>query len=173
MRRRRPGILPVAALRVPLLLLAAMAASPGRPAGAAEASPQALIESRLMCYCGCADLTVRVCTCGTADGIRREIAQRLADGETAEQVTAAFVARYGEKILSAPTTSGFNLLAWVTPFAVLLAAGAGLAIAVHRWGSRAPAGATPSGSTSLPLPQLDARQREVLKRVERELRERR
>ena len=37
-----------------------------------------------------------------------------------EAILASFVTRYGEKVLSAPTASGFNLAAWVTPFLVIL-----------------------------------------------------
>ena len=139
-------------------------------AGAAEPTPQQAIETRLMCYCGCADLTVRVCTCGTADAIRAEIADRLARGETPEAVVAAFVARHGEQILSAPTKEGFNLVAWVAPFAVLIAAGGLLVLAVRRWGaagaSTAPTPAGPGGAA--PPGGID---RDLLQRVEREIRE--
>src|SRR5439155_9666968 len=63
-------------------------------AHAADLTPQQQVEGRLMCYCGCSDLTVRVCTCGTADSIRQEIASRLGNGETPDQVVAAFVAQH-------------------------------------------------------------------------------
>ena len=57
--------------------------------------------------------------------MKAEIAERLGRGEGKEQILAAFTARYGEKVLSAPTFRGFNWFAWVTPFAAVLAAGAG------------------------------------------------
>ena len=41
--------------------------------------------------------------------------------------------RYGEKVLSAPTFRGFNWLAWITPFAAVLAGGAGIALVIRRW----------------------------------------
>ncbi len=37
-------------------------------------------------------------------------------------IIAIYRTRYGEKILSAPTTEGFNLLAWVMPFCAFLSA---------------------------------------------------
>jgi cytochrome c-type biogenesis protein CcmH/NrfF len=128
--------------RAVLLLagLAVAAAAPARHARAADLTPQQRVEAGMMCYCGCANLTVRSCTCGTADAIRAEIASRLGAGETPDQVLAAFVARHGEKILSAPTDSGFNLLAWTMPFAAILAAGVVLVVLVRRW-ERAGAGA--------------------------------
>jgi len=153
------------------LLMAAGAALLAGRAAAADLSPQRQIESSLMCYCGCADLTVRVCTCGTAEGMRREIAAQLADGRSPEQVTAAFVARYGEKILSAPTLSGFNLVAWITPFAVLLVAGSGLVVVVRRWSARGAVLLPATGGAPSSPPALSDRERDLMTRVEREIRE--
>lgn len=144
------------------------------PAGAADLTPQQQIEGQLMCYCGCADLTVRVCTCGTADGIRGEIRERLAAGETPEQVVAAYVSRYGEKIRSAPTKSGFNLLAWVTPFAALLVAGSALVLVVRRWGRGGARAAAPERLGETPGPPLEKEEeRRLLEQVRREVEERR
>ena len=64
-----------------------------------------------------------------------------ADGDRAStrtQVLAYFQQKYGEKILSSPTTSGFNLAAWIMPFVVLLLGGAVVVITLLRW-QRAPA----------------------------------
>jgi cytochrome c-type biogenesis protein CcmH len=146
-----------------------------RPARAAELTPQRQVEGRLMCYCGCSDLTVRVCTCGTADTIREEIAGRLSKGETPDQVVAAFVAQHGEQIRSAPTTTGFDLVAWVTPFLVLILAGSTLVAMVRRWGAARPSAApqadAPVDGTA--RPEATAQERKALERVRRELREER
>jgi cytochrome c-type biogenesis protein CcmH len=64
--------------------------------------------------------------------MKREIADRLARGESRDTVLAAFTARYGEKVLSSPTFRGFNWLAWVTPFVVVLAAATVLVVAIRR-----------------------------------------
>ena len=159
----RPDGLLLLCLAVPLLAAG--------PAQAADPSPQHRVESRLMCYCGCADLTVRTCTCGTADGIRREIAERLASGETTDQVVAAFVARHGEKILSAPTKEGFNLLAWITPFVVLAIAAAGLIMVIVRWTRAAGTAGAPAAPAGGQPAALSAEDRDLLRRVEREIRE--
>ena len=139
---------------------------------AAESTPQQQVEGRLMCYCGCSDLTVRVCTCGTADSIREEIASRLAGGETADQVVAAFIAKHGEQIRSAPTKSGFDLVAWVTPFLLLFAAGSALVVVVRRWGALRPAAASAGAPVEAPRAATEG-ERKALERVRRELRERR
>ena len=155
---------------VPALLFAV----PGTGApSASEATPQRQVEARLMCYCGCTDLTVRVCTCGTADAIRRDIADRLARGETADQVVTAFVAQYGAQIRSAPTKEGFDLVAWITPFAAIILAGAALVAVVRRWGAA-------RAASDRPPPGPSARDHDsrtgpsdpgALERVRRELKE--
>lgn len=148
---------------------------------AASLSPQARIEGKLMCYCGCSDLTVRVCSCGTAASIKEDITGRLAGGQTPDQVIAAYVQKYGEQILSAPTSEGFNILAWTMPFAVILVAGMMVVLLVRRWGSLpAAAGAavaghastggargTPAGAARPP----DAAERAVRERIARDVRE--
>jgi len=146
---------------------------------AADLTPQQQVESSLMCYCGCVNLKVRTCTCGTADAIREEIAGRLARGETPDQVVAAFVARHGEQILASPAKQGFNLVAWIAPFALILTTGMILVFAVRRWegkgmGTNAPA-TEPSGTSAPSGPgashPLSERERDLMARVEREIRE--
>jgi cytochrome c-type biogenesis protein CcmH/NrfF len=53
------------------------------------------------------------------------IRMRLQEGMTPEQVRASFVNSYGEWVLLSPDPTGFNLLVYVLPFAVLLL-GAGI-----------------------------------------------
>jgi cytochrome c-type biogenesis protein CcmH len=103
------------------------------------APAQSEIEEALTCQCGCG-LTVHSCNhlqCPSAIPLKAEIATQLAAGGTRAEVLAYFAGKYGEKILSAPTTSGFNLVAWVTPFAAVLLAGALIVVAVRRWRGRA------------------------------------
>jgi len=175
-RRPLPAAAP-ARRREPVVLLAlcvtlVAATERGAPA-AADRTPQRQVEERLMCYCGCSDLTVRVCSCGTADAIRQEITDRLSRGETADDVVARFVARYGAQIRSAPTKSAVDLVAWITPFAVLLLSGAALVVIVRRWGSPRPAPAgPPSGAPTVdPGRPLGPGDQKALDRVRRELRE--
>src|SRR2546428_13321399 len=90
-------------------------------AGAAAPTTQE-VEEALACQCGCG-LTVHSCNhlqCGFAVPAKQTIAEQVSQGKGKAEITAAFVVRYGEKVLSAPTTSGFNLAAWVTPFLVVL-----------------------------------------------------
>ena len=121
-----------------LLLVVLLLAAP------VAAATQQEIEESLTCQCGCG-LTVHSCNhlqCPSGEPMKKEIAERLARGESKDAILGAFRVRYGEKVLSAPTFRGFNWLAWITPFAVLLGATVAVVSAVRRWG-RAPA-ATPS-----------------------------
>jgi len=112
------------------LLLALLLVAPAL----ADRPTQQEIEESLTCQCGCG-LTVHSCNhiqCSSGEPIKKEVAERLARGEDKDTILAAFRARYGEKVLSAPTFQGFNWFAWVTPFAAVLAGGLGLALVIRR-----------------------------------------
>ncbi|MGQ0609057.1 MAG: cytochrome c-type biogenesis protein [Chloroflexota bacterium] len=70
----------------------------------------------------CQGLSVADSPTASAQEIRRQIDALLADGASADDVRAHFVARYGEWILLAPASP----LAWILPFAVVLAGVGGL-----------------------------------------------
>lgn len=75
---------------------------------------------------------------------RELIRERLARGESPEEVKAYFVSRYGEWILLTPPAKGFGLVAWAAP-AAALAGGLAMALAVlGRW-CRSPGVAEPPG----------------------------
>jgi cytochrome c-type biogenesis protein CcmH/NrfF len=117
------------ALRSLFLVLALLVATP-----ASAAPTQQEVEESLTCQCGCG-LTVHACNhiqCGSGEPIKKEIAERLARGESKEQILAAFTQKFGEKVLSSPTFSGFNWFAWVTPFAALLLAATILTLAIRK-----------------------------------------
>lgn len=102
--------------------------------GTATYAGQREVEERLACQCGCG-LTVHACNhlqCSFAVPVREDIAKSLAAGQREDEIIARYVAEYGEKVLSAPTYEGFNLLAWWGPYAALIAGGFGLWLAIRR-----------------------------------------
>src|SRR5204863_6499542 len=106
----------------------------GASAFVAAAATQQEVEESLTCQCGCG-LTVHSCNhlqCGSGEPMKKEINERLAAGETEQTILEAFRARYGEKVLSSPTFHGFNWLAWITPFAAVLAGALVLALTIRR-----------------------------------------
>jgi len=105
--------------------------------GAAPVSFQDLEES-LTCQCGCG-LTVHSCNhlqCGSALPLREELRAQMNEGKGKEEILGYFSNKYGEKILSSPTTTGFNLVAWITPFVVLALGGAFVGLTLLRWSGR-------------------------------------
>ncbi len=130
--------------RLVLLLLLAFAV----PLRADDAPTQFEIEESLTCQCGCG-LTVHSCNhlnCGSGEPMKKEIAERLAKGESKDVILAAFASKYGEKVLSAPTFKGFNWFAWITPFAVVLVSAGVLAMVIRRRTAAAPAAPPPPAS---------------------------
>ncbi len=117
------------------LLVAALVLVPASTSLAAdEVSFQALEES-LTCQCGCG-LTVHSCNhlqCPSAIPLRQELREQMDKGGSREAILQYFAEKYGEKILSAPTTTGFNLAAWVTPFVVVALGGIFVVWTLRRW----------------------------------------
>jgi cytochrome c-type biogenesis protein CcmH len=95
------------------------------------------IEESLTCQCGCG-LTVHSCNhlqCGSALPLREEIREQMAAGNDKDAVLAHFAEKYGEKILSSPGATGFNLLAWVTPFVLVGVGAVVVGVTLMRWRS--------------------------------------
>jgi cytochrome c-type biogenesis protein CcmH len=125
---------------------------------AQQPTTQREVEESLTCQCGCG-LTVHSCNhiqCGSGEPIKKEIAERLARGESKDQILDAFTQKFGEKVLSSPTFQGFNWLAWVTPFAALFLAGTILSVVIRRralataaGGGPVPADRPPAGTDAL------------------------
>jgi cytochrome c-type biogenesis protein CcmH len=65
--------------------------------------------------------------------MRDELAQSIQGGQTDQQILDNFEGKYGATVLAAPTTKGFNLVAWIAPFAVFLAAVLGTLLVVKQW----------------------------------------
>ena len=77
------------------------------------------INKSLMCPV-CPSETIDQSQVELAAQMRTIVRERLAVGETREQILEFFVDRYGESVLAAPPKSGFNLLIWVAPPVALL-----------------------------------------------------
>jgi len=120
------------------LVLAVLAVTPG--AGAGTASPTlADIEDEVMCVsCG---IPLFIAESPQADAQRAFIRERIAAGDSKEEVKDALVAEYGRTVLAVPEDDGFALAAWLVPVLALAAVAALLAVALPRWRRRAPGSA--------------------------------
>ena len=93
---------------------------------------------KMICGCGCNQILLE-CNhvgCPLSEGMRNELTAALKRGQSDGQILDTFVEKYGPTILAAPTMSGFNLTAWITPFAVLLAAFASAVLVIRGWKRR-------------------------------------
>jgi cytochrome c-type biogenesis protein CcmH len=93
------------------------------------------VSEGLTCQCGCG-LTVANCNhpqCEFSVPVRQQIEAMITRGMGREQIIGFFQKKYGEKILSAPTSEGFNLLAWIMPFAAVFAGCFMIVGAISRW----------------------------------------
>lgn len=133
---------------VVLALAAGLLVGPIPPAGAQSTAPSSPtvpvseetvhdVAAQLRCVV-CQSLSVADSPSEIAHQMKDIIRERLAAGETPEQVRAYFVEKYGTWILLAPPRQGFNLLVWVVPF-VGIALGLVLIVVILRRWSRRPA----------------------------------
>ncbi len=122
------------------------------------------LNHRLMCTCGCAEI-LGECNhvgCPNSTGELNELRSGIANGLSDQQILDSFVAKYGAVVLAAPTTHGFDLVAWIAPFAVLAAATLGTILLVRRWSAGKPA-PVPSDISG-----MDPAERERLQQIRRE-----
>jgi cytochrome c-type biogenesis protein CcmH/NrfF len=76
---------------------------------------------KLMCICGCNQVLLE-CNhvgCTRSDQMRNELAASLSRGDSDDLNLQSFVQKYGPTVLLAPTTTGFNRVAWIVPYLVL------------------------------------------------------
>ncbi|HJU28998.1 MAG TPA: cytochrome c-type biogenesis protein CcmH [Candidatus Binataceae bacterium] len=140
----------------------------GAAVASAPVSAQDVAEG-LTCQCGCG-LTVANCNhpqCEFSVPVREQIAAMIGRGMAGPEIIAYFRHKYGEKILSSPTTQGFNLLAWVMPFAALIGGGAIIVVAVSRWRQAPPSTPSPGASDTGAAVYDD----ELRSRLQRDLKE--
>lgn len=108
-----------------LLLLVATWA----PALADDASE---LINELMCPSDCVE-TLAICQMPEAVQMRGFVKAKVAEGWSKQKIVDNLVEQYGERILAAPTKQGFNLTAWLTPFAAILGGGALIYFLVTSW----------------------------------------
>jgi cytochrome c-type biogenesis protein CcmH len=117
----------------------------------------------LMCMCGCGQVLLE-CNhvgCTYSERMRNELTAGIERGDSDSLVLQSFVQKYGNTVLAAPTTTGFNRVAWIMPFAVFAGALALTILLVRMWKSRAVA-------HPVPPPNLDAAQLDDLRKKARQ-----
>jgi cytochrome c-type biogenesis protein CcmH len=93
---------------------------------------------RMMCICGCNQILLE-CNhvgCQYSERMRGELMASLDRGDSDDLTLQAFVQKYGTTVLAAPTKQGFNRVAWIIPYAVLLLGLLATMLIVRAWRGR-------------------------------------
>ncbi len=112
------------------------------------------VFGQLRCMCGdCPRELLSSCACSTADNTRSELRDRLAKGDSPEQIIEDYVKEYGTASLAIPPNTGVMRAIYVVPVVALLGSGFGLYMILRRWRSNARFDA----ASSPPSPSLEKR----------------
>ena len=141
MRRLSGADLALAVLAA-IVLGAALAALAIRPSSLDERA--GALAAELRCPT-CAGLSVADSPARLATDMRTVIGERLAAGDSDDEVRAFFVARYGDWILLNPAARGLNLVLWAVPVALVV-----LGLGLIAWRSHARPASAVSRSARTP-----------------------
>jgi len=129
------------------------------------------VERRLRCTCGC-NLDIYTCrttdfTCTYSPALHREIVGLVQQGKSADEIIAAFVAKYGETALMAPPKQGFNWAAYLLPGVAITIVGVVIgAVLIRRSRVATVAAAAPGPELAGLSPDEAARLKAELDRLE-------
>lgn len=121
--------------KIGVLLLIVLLSFPSAGVSAATLSD---ISKQVICQCGCT-LVLANCThseCMSRDNMTTQIAESLAQGLSEKKIIQNFVAQYGEQVLASPPKRGFNLTAWIAPFAAIILGGGVIYFSLRTWVGR-------------------------------------
>jgi len=93
------------------------------------------IGHKLECTCGCSEILAE-CNhvgCPNSGPMIDELRKDIAANQAEPAILNTFVAEYGPVVLAAPLRGGFDVVAWVVPFVVLVLGGLGIVFVLRRW----------------------------------------
>lgn len=112
------------------------------------------IDEMLVAPC-CFSQQVSIHQSAAAMEVRRDVRERLAAGQTRQQILNAYVARYGKRILVEPPAAGFDLTLYITPAIVFLASIAIVVLVLRR--VALPAASAPEPAAGTGDPDIESR----------------
>jgi cytochrome c-type biogenesis protein CcmH len=96
------------------------------------------IGHQMMCICGCNQILLE-CNhvgCTRSDGMRAELMAAVDRGDSDSLVEQSFVQEYGPTVLAAPTAKGFDRVAYIIPFVVLVLGFGLIVLLIRAWKNR-------------------------------------
>ncbi len=126
------------------------------------------VASQLVCPV-CNGESVADAPSATAQEMRRVIRQKLAEGDSEDQVIAYFQQHYGDTVLESPPRQGFTALIWLVPLAMLLLGGFVVVSAARGWRTTSPEAAATAGEGEDASALLDDQRARLRAALQREL----
>lgn len=129
---RRPTLFFILPL---LVLLATPGTATSRVDAAVDDGRERLaeeVEERLIAPC-CWRAPLSQHYSGTAERMKEDLRQMLANGQSQEEIIDHYKAMYGERILSSPPNAGFNRMAYLVTPLMFLVGGGIIFITLRRW----------------------------------------
>jgi len=93
------------------------------------------VAGEFICNCGC-NKGLAHCEMECGQNMRAFIKGKIDAGLGKAQIIAYLKENYGKEALAAPEKKGFDLTAWIMPFAVVFAGGIGVVKVMSSWISR-------------------------------------
>ena len=117
-------------------LLVALVACGVLAVGAQAAGPPNAADLEAELVCPVCETTLDQSDAPVAQRMKAFIRERIAAGDTEQEIEDTLVAEFGSGVLATPPKSGFGLVAWLLPLAALLAGVLAIVLLVRRWSRR-------------------------------------
>jgi cytochrome c-type biogenesis protein CcmH len=130
--------------------------------GATAAEPPRAADLEAELVCPVCETTLDQSDAPVARRMKVFIRERIAAGDSEDEIKDALVTEFGPGVLATPPKSGFGLLAWLLPLAALGAGAIAIGLLVRRWSRRR----APPGPEHPLDPELERRVDEELARFE-------
>ena len=106
--------------------------------GAGDVARVDRLGGEFICMCGC-NQTLVGCNhlnCPYRGPMTQQLTAAVDRGDSDKTITQFFVQTYGALVLAAPTTTGFDRVAWIMPYLVLLVGVTLVVLVVWAWRKR-------------------------------------
>ena len=93
---------------------------------------------KMICMCGCNQVLLE-CNhygCPSLTPMHEELVAAIDKGYSDSSILQAFTDKYGPTVLAAPTSHGFDVIAWIMPYLVLTLGIGGVVLVITLWHRR-------------------------------------
>lgn len=125
--RKTTRLLQVAALVLAAVLFVS--------AGPSDDTRVNTLGHQMMCMCGCSQILAECNHVGCAYSTKMlaQVREAVLRGDSNAAIKKMMVEEYGTVVLAAPTTKGFDIVAWITPFVIFLLALGAAVVVIRTW----------------------------------------